>query len=141
MGTYLHSLDSKGRLTVPSRFRAGLADGGTITRGIDECLEIMSRDVWLEKANRVSSLDEFRAEGRNARRALFANAAPIELDRHGRISIPAPLRNMVGIEKDVAVVGAGERIEVWRAEEWNRLQESLPATIAETFRSAAMSGP
>ena len=141
MGTFLHSLDPKGRLTVPSRFREGLADGGAITRGIDPCLEILPLAAWTAKAARVTGLDEFQNAGRNARRALFANAAPLELDRHGRVSIPAPLREMVGITKEVAVVGAGEKIEIWCVEKWDQLQAGLPATIAETFRTASEAGP
>ena len=141
MGTFMHSLDSKGRLTVPSRFREGLADGGAITRGIDDCLEILPVAVWDARAERVSGLDEFRDEGRSARRALFANAIQLDIDRQGRVSIPAPLREMVGIAKEVAVVGAGEKIEIWCAEKWDQLQAGLPATIADTFRTASETGP
>ncbi len=141
MGTFMHSLDSKGRLTVPSRFREGLADGGAIARGIDNCLEILPVAAWEAKAERVAGLDEFRSEGRSARRALFANAIQLDIDRQGRVSIPAPLREMVGISKEVAVVGAGEKIEIWRAEEWDQLQADLPATIADTFRTASETGP
>ena len=141
MGTYMHSLDPKGRLTVPRRFREGFSAGGMITRGIDSCLELMPTAAWSVKAERVANLDEFRREGRNARRALFANAAPLEFDKQGRISIPAPLREMVGIAKDVAVVGAGERVEIWCAQQWAALQADLPATIADTFRAAAEGGP
>lgn len=141
MGTYMHSLDSKGRLTVPSRFRDGLADGGAITRGIDTCLEILPMGAWEAKAERVTGLDEFRSEGRNARRALFASAVRLDIDRQGRVSIPAPLREMVGIAKEVAVVGAGEKIEIWCAEKWGQLQAGLPATIADTFRTASETGP
>ena len=141
MGTYMHSLDSKGRLTVPSRFRDGLTDGGAITRGIDDCLEILPMAAWEAKADRVTGLDEFRSEGRSARRALFANAIQLDIDRHGRVSIPAPLREMAGIAREVAVVGAGEKIEIWCAAKWGQLQAGLPATIAGTFRTASETGP
>lgn len=141
MGTYMHSLDSKGRLTVPSRFREGLADGGAITLGPDGCLEILPMAAWEAKAERVTGLDEFREEGRIARRALFANATGLDIDRQGRVSIPAPLREMVGIAKEVAVIGAGETIEIWCAEKWDQFQAGLPATIADTFRTASETGP
>tara|TARA_Y100000590_G_scaffold384055_1_gene455160 strand:- start:202 stop:648 length:447 start_codon:yes stop_codon:yes gene_type:complete len=136
MGTYLHSLDSKGRLTVPSRFRELMPDGATLTEGVEQCLDLYPGEVWQQKANRVVALDDFTPEGRNARRKLFANAEPAEFDRQGRVILSQSLRQSAGIEKDVAVVGAGEKIEIWSQESWEQQKRRVDESAADTMLEA-----
>jgi MraZ protein len=136
MGTHLHSLDSKGRLTMPSRFRELTPDGGVLAQGIEKCLDFYPPEEWDARAGRVGDTDVLTVAGRNARRQLFATAEDCGFDKQGRLVIPAGLRAAVGIEKDVAVVGAGDRIEIWSIEEWER-QKSLLDEQAADFMAEA----
>ncbi len=136
-GTYLHSLDSKGRLTMPSRFRELTPDGGVLAQGIETCLDFYPPDEWNARAGRVVGTDDFTVAGRNARRKLFATAEDCGFDKQGRIVIPATLRAAVGIEKDVAVVGSGERIEIWSIEEWERQKGLLDEQAADFMAEAS----
>ena len=118
LGRYAHSVDAKGRLAVPSRFRDGLADGVVVTRGIDPCLMIYPMAVWLPFAERVAALSVTDADARLFRRMVFADALDLEIDGQGRVLLPTELRAWAGVEREALVIGVYSAIEVWSPERW-----------------------
>jgi MraZ protein len=118
LGEYQHTIDDKGRLTIPARFRPGLKDGLVITRGLDDCLSIYALSEWEELAERVSGLPMGKPEARSLKRLFFANAADMELDKQGRIVIPPYLRESIGLEDEAVITGLYTYIEVWRPDRW-----------------------
>ena len=128
LGNYDHSVDSKGRLAVPARFRAELGERMFVTRWLDKCLALYPADQFEELANKVGNLSIADPNARNLRRIFFSEAAEVELDKQGRINIPARLRQYAGLgpeEAQVVVVGMNTYIEIWSPELWNQLQDEV----------------
>lgn len=123
MGTYSHNIDAKGRMNFPTKLRESLGDSFIITRGLDGCLFVYSREEWAVMEEKISSMP--LSKGKNVQRFFFSNAAEIEADKQGRILIPAHLREYAGLEKDVMVIGAVNRAEIWDKERWNKLNDSF----------------
>ena len=109
MGEYSHTVDAKGRLIVPSRFREQLGDEFVVTKGLDGCLFAYEKALPLTNAN-----------ARKFTRFFLAGASTCEVDRQGRILIPSVLREFAGIEKEAVLVGVGSRIEIWSKEAWTK---------------------
>jgi len=118
LGEYSHSLDEKGRVVMPSKFRVGLAGGCVLTKGQERCLYVFPTDRWDEEAAQVLRLPRTDRRARNYSRSFFASASDQTLDRSGRCQIPEPLRHYAGLTKDVTVVGVADRIEIWDTETW-----------------------
>jgi len=118
MGEYNHSIDTKGRLIVPAKFREQLGLEFVVTKGLDGCLFVYSQEEWtrIEESFREKPLTSKSA--RKFMRFFFAGAANCEVDKQGRILIPANLREYAGIEKDVVSVGVLSRVEIWSKEKW-----------------------
>lgn len=123
MGTYSHNIDAKGRMNFPTKLRESLGDSFIITRGLDGCLFVYSREEWAVMEEKISSMP--LSKGKNVQRFFFSNAAEIEADKQGRILIPAHLREYAGLEKDVMVIGAVNRAEIWDKDRWNKLNDSF----------------
>ncbi len=134
-GEYRHSVDDKGRLAVPSRFRAQLDGGAFVSRWIDGCLAIHTRDGWAELADRVSGLPITDGAARLFQRYVFAGAAEAELDRQGRILLPAYLREEAGLEGDAVVVGTRDHAEIWAPQRWADYHRAMddPQTFAQAI--------
>jgi MraZ protein len=128
LGEYTHSLDEKGRVVMPSRFRAELATGCVLTKGQERCLYVFPQDRWEEEANAVLRLPRTDRRARNYSRSFFASASDQSLDRAGRCQIPEPLRTYAGLTKDVTVVGVADRIEIWDSKTWRDV-----ATVADDY--------
>jgi MraZ protein len=121
LGEYDHTIDDKNRLTLPARFREQLAEGVVVTRGMDGCLYAYPRADWHDRLQgRVAELDPLSREGRKIQRHFFSGAAEAELDKQGRIMIPAPLLRYAGLERDVVVAGVHDHLEIWDREAWRR---------------------
>jgi MraZ protein len=121
LGEYEHTVDDKNRLTLPAKFREALAGGVVVTRGMDGCLFAYSRDDWLERfQSRVGGLDPLSREGRKLQRHFFSGAAEAEVDKQGRIMIPATLLRYAGLQRDVVVAGVHDHLEIWDRETWRR---------------------
>ncbi len=118
LGTYEHSLDEKGRLVMPRKFRDQLEAGCVITKGQEDCLYVWPPDAWEREYERVSSLPTTDRRARKFSRSFFAGAVDVQLDKQGRIQIPEKLRVFAGMGKDTTVVGSGPRIEIWSTEVW-----------------------
>ena len=120
LGQHTYTLDPKGRLTIPSRFREGLTDGVVVTRGLDRCLTVYPLEVWEEIAQKVNALPITSPQGRALRRLFFADASDAVPDRQGRILLPDRLREYAGIPptSEVVVVGLDRFLELWNPKRW-----------------------
>ena len=121
LGEYEHSLDDKSRVTLPARFRQAFADGVFVARGIDPCLLVYPPDGWNRLVDgRLAGLDPFSREARQMSRFLFAGAIETELDKQGRIMLPAALAEHAGLERDVVVAGVRDHLELWEPGAWRK---------------------
>ena len=118
MGEYNHTVDAKGRLIVPSKFREQLGDEFVVTKGLDGCLFVYENTEWKILEEKLKKLPLTNANARKINRFFLAGAALCEVDKQGRILLPAVLREFAGIEKDAVMVGVGNRIEIWSKESW-----------------------
>ena len=112
-GEYNHTIDDKGRLIIPSRFRYELGESFVLTRGLDGCICIYPQSEWDQLEEKLRELPLTNKSSRLVTRFLIGGAVNCELDRQGRILIPAPLREHAGLSKDAVLVGTLERIEIW----------------------------
>jgi MraZ protein len=128
LGEYSHTIDDKGRLTIPAKYRGELAAGLVITRGLDHNLIIFPLESWHQLAEKVNSHPFSDSKLRAFRRRIFSGAADLEPDRQGRIVVPAHLREFAGIETDVVVSGMHSYVEVWSAESWASERNTLDAS-------------
>ena len=124
LGEYEHSLDDKGRLAIPARFREELGEIVFITRGFDRCLMGFTRTKWELLSSQVSALPLGQDDARKLRRQLFSNAAELQPDRQGRILIPPTLRAYAGLDEQAVIAGLNTYFEIWSLERW---QEALNA--------------
>ncbi|MBQ6695433.1 MAG: division/cell wall cluster transcriptional repressor MraZ [Lachnospiraceae bacterium] len=121
-GQYNHTIDVKGRLSIPAKFREQLGDEFYVTRGMDGCLFVYDNENWIAFEKSLMSLPKFNSKDlRNLRRIFISGAACVEVDKQGRILIPAALRESAGLEKDVVLAGVGDCIEIWSQERWDGL--------------------
>ncbi|MCY4437829.1 MAG: division/cell wall cluster transcriptional repressor MraZ [Chloroflexi bacterium] len=128
LGEFQHTVDQKGRLAIPAKFREELADGAVVTRGLDKCLVIYPRIEWQALAEKVSRLPQTQPNVRTLSRLLFSGAVDLSLDGQGRTILPQYLREYAGITANVAVIGLYQRIEVWCLEDWNAVKTTTEAT-------------
>lgn len=119
MGEYSHTIDTKGRLIIPSRFREELGETFVVTKGLDGCLFAFSDEEWKAFEIKLKSLPLTNKNARQFARFFVAGATPCELDKQGRILLPATLREFAGLEKDVVLTGMLNRIEIWSKDKWN----------------------
>jgi MraZ protein len=117
-GEYRHTIDAKGRIAVPARFRGDLAGVAFVSRWMDGCLAIFPRDAWNELADRVAGLQVSDASARNFARFLFGGAFEIQLDGQGRLVLPAGLRQETGLDGEAVVVGMRDHLEIWAPDRW-----------------------
>ena len=121
LGTHEHTIDDKNRLTLPARFRDSFADGVVLARGIDRCIDAFSREDWLRRVNeRFTPLDPLSKETRRLQRHHFSGAAEADLDKQGRVMIPAPLIDHAALGREVVVAGTGDHLEIWDRDAWRR---------------------
>jgi MraZ protein len=132
-GEYQHTIDEKGRLAVPHRFREQLAEGARVSKWIDGCVAIFPKSDWEELAERTASLPVTDTNARTFQRFLFGAAFEIVLDRQGRFVLPAVLREFADLTSQVVVVGARTRLELWSPERWSRYSAEMdrPEVLAE----------
>ena len=134
LGTYFPKLDDKGRLILPSKFRDDLAEGLVITRGQERCLYVFSESEFAQMHDRIREAPITSKQGRDYLRVFLSGAHAETPDKQGRVTVPAALRQYASLDRDLAVIGAGSRAEIWDAEAWQRYlaeQESAFADIEE----------
>lgn len=139
LGQFYHTLDEKGRLTIPARFRDLLgSDGAFILRGFDQNLMVLSSSSFAVIYQRINRLSMTDPTARLLRRLIFSTAAPVEFDKIGRFLLPQFLRSDAAIQIEAVVVGAGDYIEIWSPERWNDQIEQLQDAETNATRFAAL---
>ena len=135
-GEYRHSVDEKGRIAVPSKFRAQLDGGAVVSRWIDGCLAIHTTSGWASLADKIAALPVTDASARLFGRSVFAGATDVDLDRQGRLLLPAYLRDGVGLEGEALVIGARDHAEIWAPATWADYRRAMddPETFARAIQ-------
>lgn len=134
LGEHRHALDAKGRVIFPVRLRETLGAQVVLQKGIDACLYVFPPDEWERQVERVSSLPTTRPDARRYARFFFSQAQSERIDRQGRLTIPASFRDYAGLEREVVIVGAGSRVEIWDAGRWEQHRTETEAGV-EGFAS------
>jgi MraZ protein len=124
-GEYRHTVDDKGRVAVPARFRTQLAEGAFVSRWLDACLAIHTRSGWDALAAKVAELPITDQGSRLFQRFIFAGAVEVEVDRQGRILLPAFLREAAGLDGEAVVVGSRDHAEIWAPARWDDYRRAL----------------
>ena len=132
LGTYNPRLDDKGRLILPAKFRDELAEGVVLTRGQDRCVYVFSNSEFEELHNRIRQAPVTSKQARDYLRLLLSGAHAETPDRQNRVTIPQQLRQYAGLDRELAVIGAGTRAEIWDAEAWNAYVEANESAFSET---------
>lgn len=140
VGAYYHSIDDKGRVSVPKKFREGLSEGSIVTKGLDGCLFIFGADYWAELSAKLRSLPLGQKTARDFLRLMTYNAAPIEFDDIGRTRFPIPLADSVNLKKEVVFVGTLTRIEVWDKQTYHSYFDKLAERESELSESLGQLG-
>ena len=125
IGEYNHSMDQKGRVAIPVKFRASLASGCVITRGLDDSLVIYTVSEWEKMAQKLAHLPFSSQDARAFSRLMLSGAMDLELDKQGRVLVPPYLREYAGLKNQVIITGAYNRLEVWDEEKWNDYRSTL----------------
>ena len=132
IGEYEHSLDAKGRLIMPAKFREDIGEKFIITKGLDGCLFAFSTQEWEKFEEKLATLPISNKDARAFSRFFFAGAIDCEIDKQGRFLISGNLREFAGFIKDVIIVGMNSRIEIWSKEKWKECEDNISADeIAE----------
>lgn len=140
LGDHEHILDDKNRLTLPAKLREQLGAEVVITRGLDGCLAVYSRAAFEVLAARVGTLDPFSSEARTMQRYFFTGGADTELDRQGRMVIPARLLDEVGIGREVTVAGVFDHLEIWDRAAWRDQRQAVEGSAQDVAERLANRG-
>ena len=134
-GEFEHTIDRKGRLIVPAKFRQALKEHDVtalfLTRGLDGCLFLFPESEWRLVESRFKQIPFTKAEGRKFNRMFFSGAVEVSVDGLGRILVPKPLKEFAGIKEDVVIVGISSRMEVWSRERWQAFYETSRQSFEE----------
>lgn len=134
LGEFTHNLDSKNRLTIPSKLRLELGEKPVLTRGLDGCLFVYPNRDWQLFSEKINNLPLGQKKARDFKRFMLSGASEIEIDEMGRILIPDPLKKYAKLGKSIVVIGVQDRIELWDENAWNKYiaeSEKLSGDIAE----------
>lgn len=132
LGTFTPKLDDKGRLILPAKFRDELSDGLVVTRGQEHCLYVFSEQEFTEMHERIRQAPVTSKHTRDYLRVFLSGAHPETPDKQHRVTIPQTLREYAGLERDLAVIGAGSRAEIWDAEAWTNYLSAQEAAFSDT---------
>jgi MraZ protein len=125
LGEFAHTIDSKGRLTIPAKFREELKDGLVVTRGFDQNLMLFTLEGWRELADRIAQRPLADEDVRAFRRRVFSGAIDLTPDKQGRVLLPPYLREFAAIDSDVIVAGMYNYIELWSAATWQNVRAAI----------------
>ncbi|MBP1930650.1 MraZ protein [Ammoniphilus resinae] len=131
MGEYQHTIDEKGRITVPAKFREELGEKFVVTRGLDRCLFVYPMEEWKQLEAKLKTLPFTRSDARAFTRFFFSGATECELDKQGRVNIPGPLRQHANLDKDCVVIGVSSRVEIWSMQHWESYFEESENSFNE----------
>lgn len=136
IGEYSHTIDDKGRLAIPAKFRALLQNGGVVTKGLDNCLFLYTKKAWQQIAQRLANLPFNKANDRALARHFLAGAMDLDFDTQGRLNLPEYLREFAALKKKVIVAGLYNRLEIWNEAAWKTYRSKMEKesnTIAEAL--------
>lgn len=119
-GEYNHTIDQKGRLIIPNKFRNLLGDIFVITKGIDDCLEIYDKETWDKFSEKINSLPYSNKNAREFKRLFIGRATEVAPDKMGRVQLTVALRNVSGLKQDITFMGVGDHIEIWDTETFEK---------------------
>jgi MraZ protein len=131
IGEYQHTIDAKGRLAIPAKFKAKLIKGAVVTRGLDNCLFLYPQEEWKALASRLAKLPISKANTRAFARLMLAGAMDVVPDKQGRIVLPDYLRKYAGITKNVVIAGLYNRLEIWDEEKWETYKKGTEKTSVD----------
>ncbi|OMF21050.1 cell division/cell wall cluster transcriptional repressor MraZ [Paenibacillus sp. FSL H8-0548] len=131
MGEYQHSIDEKGRIIIPAKFRESLGASFIATRGLDNCLFVYPMNEWGVLEQKLKSLPLMKSDARAFTRFFFSGATECELDKQGRVNIPSHLREYAKLDKDCMVLGVSGRVEIWSKQTWDSYYEQSEQTFNE----------
>ncbi len=131
IGEYHHSIDEKGRLIIPAKFRDELGNNFIITRGIDNCLFVYSNESWDKICNKLNSLPFTKKDARVFNRFFMSGATNVELDKQGRANISSPLIDYAHLSKECVIIGTGDRLEIWSQDDWDSFFDSNKDSMSD----------
>ena len=138
LGTYEHTLDTKGRMTIPVKYRELISDGAYITKGFDQNLMVLTEEVFQRLFDRVTNMNMTDSTARELRRLMFANAFSVEVDKAGRILIPQILRTHSSLNSDAIILGNGSYFEIWSPDLWRIQSDKQVSSEANNERYATL---
>ena len=130
IGEHLHTIDSKKRIAIPSKFRKEIGKSVVITRGMDECLVVYPLEEWKILADKLSKLPISQKEARRFARIILGGATKVELDKLGRILIPDYLKEYAGLNKNVVITGLYNRLEIWDKHKWETYRKKAEREVS-----------
>ena len=131
IGEYHHTIDEKGRIIIPVKFREELGNNFIITRGIENCLFVYPKENWAQITNKLNSLPFTKKDARTFNRFFMSGATDVELDKQGRVNISQPLIDYASLLKDCVIIGTGDRLEVWSQESWESFFDSTKDSMSD----------
>ncbi|MBO6232790.1 MAG: division/cell wall cluster transcriptional repressor MraZ [Clostridia bacterium] len=138
IGEYEHSLDTKGRLIMPSKLRQDIGEKFIVTKGLDGCLFAFSQNEWENFETKLKTLPLSDRNARNFVRFFLSGATECEIDKQGRFLIPANLRTAANLEKETVIIGVGTRLEIWDKDAWQKCDENI--SVDEIAQNMTMLG-
>ena len=136
IGEYHHTIDEKGRIIIPVKFRDELKNNFIITRGLEECLFVYPMDNWNKICEKLGSLPFTKKDARVFNRFFMSGATEVELDKQGRVNVNSPLISYAKLTKECVIIGTGDRLEIWAKESWDNFFNSTKddmSDIADTL--------
>ncbi len=131
IGEYHHTIDEKGRIIIPAKFREPLGESFIVTRGIENCLFVYSQQNWASITDKLNSLPFTKKDARNFNRFFMSGATDVELDKQGRVNLPSPLIAYANLMKDCVIIGTGDRLEIWSQESWDEFFNSTKDNMSD----------
>lgn len=131
IGEYLHTIDQKKRLAIPSKFRKSLEKKAIITRGLDNCLVVYPIEEWKKLTKKLENLPNGQIDARGFNRIMLSGAVDAGLDKLGRILVPDYLKNYASLKKNVAVIGLSNKIEIWDELKWRNYKKKNEREVGD----------
>lgn len=131
LGEYQHSIDDKGRIIIPAKFREALGSDFIITRGLDNCLFVYPRQEWNLLEQKLKQLPMMKSDARAFTRFFFSGASECEWDKQGRVNVPSHLREYAKLDKDCIVIGVSTRVEIWDKATWEAYNQQSQESFDE----------
>ena len=140
IGEFEHSLDAKGRLIMPAKFKSAIGDRFIVTKGLDGCLFAFSQEEWKNFEEKLKALPLSNRNSREFTRFFLSGATECEIDKQGRFLIPNNLRESAELKKEAVIIGVGTRIEIWDKEKWNSYNSAENISVEDIAENMTMLG-